>query len=120
MKQLGGNRKAEIENLLQKGDSPAALPLIQSWINLEPEEPAGYRFALYALEDLKKTREIQQLSMVIKKKFPNSVESAIADALESGLYLCEKKRRLLAARKLDPQDPFLCFIYAKFCYYMGW
>lgn len=111
--------KQKIESLIQKGEIQSALILINEQIHQNPDTKIWYRLKLYALEELHRIQEIQKIIPIIHEKFPNSVESAIAQSFVPGLYMQEKNRRLKSARKLDQEDPFLPYVYGKFCYFQG-
>jgi len=119
MEILQDDKCSKIESLLMRGYSQHALPYIQERINNEPEENYWYRLKLYALLDRYQVEEIRKLIHVIKSKFPNTVESVIADAFVAGLSFKEIKRRLLTARNLDCKDPFLFYMIGKIYFYQG-
>jgi hypothetical protein len=106
-----------IESMIQRGYSHNALRLLNDQIRQDPQAAIWYRLKLFALDEAHRTNESQRMIPVVKEKFPNSVEAMIASALTSGLYSREKNKRLLAAKKSDPEDPFIDYLYGKFCYY---
>jgi len=106
-----------IESLIQRGYSQNALRLLNDQIRQDPNTAIWYRLKLFALDEAHRTNEIQRMIPDVQEKFPNSVEATIASALTSGLYSREKDKRLLAAKKSDPDDPFINYLYGKFCYY---
>lgn len=106
-----------IESLIQRGYSHHALRLLNDQIRQDPNTAVWYRLKLYALDEAHRTNEIQRMIPVVQENFPNSVEAMIASALTSGLYSKEKDKRLLTAKKSDPDDPFIDYLYGKFCYY---
>lgn len=110
-------KQKHIESLIQRGYSIKALQMLNEQIRQDPNTAIWYRLKLFALDEAHRTNEIQQLIPVVKEKFPNSVEAAIASALTSGLYSREKNKRLLAAKKSDPDDPFIDYLYGKFHYF---